>query len=178
MKFYDFVVLTTCCPKFWNLVFQAILDEELDKFPLFNNLRNLSLHCCLRDKGNLSDRFKALGRLLQKSLNLEKLTLQDFWVWLWSLATLCLCFFSLPFWTYKFLCLPKFLGGSETERAKQKTSTCVPLKNQDQVSFQCQKLKLIEIKYNNELRCDHQLFQLMWAFWRNLKKTRIVLTKI
>ncbi|KAF2934131.1 hypothetical protein DAI22_04g140166 [Oryza sativa Japonica Group] len=128
----------------------AILDEELDKFPLFNNLRNLSLHCCLRDKGNLSDRFKALGRLLQKSLNLEKLTLQDFW----------------------------FLGGSETERAKQKTSTCVPLKNQDQVSFQCQKLKLIEIKYNNELRCDHQLFQLMWAFWRNLKKTRIVLTKI
>uniref|UniRef100_A0A0D9ZL48 F-box domain-containing protein n=1 Tax=Oryza glumipatula TaxID=40148 RepID=A0A0D9ZL48_9ORYZ len=40
----------------------AILDEELDKFPLFNNLRNLSLHCCLRDKGIMVQKYKFCSR--------------------------------------------------------------------------------------------------------------------
>uniref|UniRef100_A0A0D9W5B6 F-box domain-containing protein n=1 Tax=Leersia perrieri TaxID=77586 RepID=A0A0D9W5B6_9ORYZ len=95
----------------------AILDKQFDKIPVFSNLKTLLLYHSLQDKGTLSDKLKVIGRLLQKSPNLEKLTLQG-------------C---------------RFLEGSETEKAKQKTSTFMCLKSQDQVSFQCEKLKLIEM---------------------------------
>jgi len=57
----------------------AFLDKELDKFPIFDNLRTLSLSRCFLSEHDVHT-FKALGRFLQKSPNLEKLSLQDFWV--------------------------------------------------------------------------------------------------
>ncbi|CAO2042343.1 unnamed protein product [Urochloa humidicola] len=56
----------------------AFLDKELDNFPTFDNLRTLSLTLCLLSEHDVQ-KFKALGRFLQKSPNLEKLTMQDFW---------------------------------------------------------------------------------------------------
>nr|TKW04503.1 hypothetical protein SEVIR_7G113900v2 [Setaria viridis] len=57
----------------------AILDKEFDKSPAFDNLRTLALNWCFHSKRDVN-KFKALGRLLQKSPNLEKLTLQTFWL--------------------------------------------------------------------------------------------------
>ncbi|KAF8714799.1 hypothetical protein HU200_027328 [Digitaria exilis] len=61
----------------------AILDTELfDKLPVFNNLRNLALNPFSVDD-TISDEhnsFKALGRFLQKTPNMETLTLEKFWV--------------------------------------------------------------------------------------------------
>ncbi|CAL5031937.1 unnamed protein product [Urochloa decumbens] len=56
----------------------AFLDKESDNFPTFDNLRTLSLTLCLLSEHD-EQKFKALGRFLQKSPNLEKLTVQDFW---------------------------------------------------------------------------------------------------
>ncbi|KAG0525898.1 hypothetical protein BDA96_06G097500 [Sorghum bicolor] len=56
----------------------AILDKELDKFPTFDNLRTLSLKSCFVSEQDV-DQFKAIGRFLQKSPNLEKLALHYFW---------------------------------------------------------------------------------------------------
>ncbi|KAF2934129.1 hypothetical protein DAI22_04g139800 [Oryza sativa Japonica Group] len=129
---------------------KVILHEKFDKFSSFNNLRTLSLDDCFQGMGDLKEKFKALGRLLEKCPNLEKLTLQHCW----------------------------FLSGS-TQRAEMETRTSgLCLQSQDQVTFHCQKLKLIEIKHDSELCCDHQLFQLMWGFWKDLKKATIILTKI
>jgi hypothetical protein len=46
---------------------------------MFDNLRTLSLSDWFLGK-RYEDSFKALGRFLRKSQNLEKLILQDFWV--------------------------------------------------------------------------------------------------
>ncbi|XP_052150768.1 MEIOTIC F-BOX protein MOF-like [Oryza glaberrima] len=139
-KFYG------CC----NVNEKVILHEKFDKFSSFNNLRTLSLDDCFQGMGDLKEKFKALGRLLEKCPNLEKLTLQHCW----------------------------FLSGS-TQRAEIETRTSgLCLQSQDQVTFHCQKLKLIEIKHDSELCCDHQLFQLMWGFWKDLKKATIILTKL
>ena len=73
-------------------VFQAFLDNEFDKFPIFDNLRTLSLSWCFLSEHDVH-KFKALGRFLQNSHNLEKLTLQDFWVGvpnIFSLSTILL----------------------------------------------------------------------------------------
>ncbi|XP_034588680.1 MEIOTIC F-BOX protein MOF [Setaria viridis] len=56
----------------------AFLDNELDKFPMFDNLRTLSLSYCFFSERD-ADKLKALGRFLHKSPNLEELILQDFW---------------------------------------------------------------------------------------------------
>ncbi|CAN6248739.1 unnamed protein product [Urochloa humidicola] len=56
----------------------AVLDKELDKFPIFVNLKTLTLNRCFLSERDVH-KFKALGRFLQKSPNLEKLNLQDFW---------------------------------------------------------------------------------------------------
>ncbi|CAL5016850.1 unnamed protein product [Urochloa decumbens] len=56
----------------------AFLDKELDNFPTFDNFRTLSLMRCPSSKSDVQ-KFKALGRFLQKSPNLEKLTMQHFW---------------------------------------------------------------------------------------------------
>ncbi|CAL5031976.1 unnamed protein product [Urochloa decumbens] len=61
-----------------NVNAMAVLDKEFDKSPAFVNLRTLSLYWCFDSKRDVN-KFKALGRLLQKSPNLEKLTLQNFW---------------------------------------------------------------------------------------------------
>lgn len=58
---------------------QAFLDKELDKFPTFDNLRTLSVDWCFLSERDVH-KFKALGRFLQVSPNLERLTLQNFWV--------------------------------------------------------------------------------------------------
>ncbi|TVU14403.1 hypothetical protein EJB05_37868 [Eragrostis curvula] len=50
---------------------EAMLDEEFDKLPIFNNLRTLSLG--LRYHAHDAHAFKALGKFLQKSPNLENL---------------------------------------------------------------------------------------------------------
>uniref|UniRef100_K3Z9P9 F-box domain-containing protein n=1 Tax=Setaria italica TaxID=4555 RepID=K3Z9P9_SETIT len=57
----------------------AFLDNELDKFPMFDNLRTLSLSYCFFSERD-ADKLKALGRFLHKSPNLEELILQDFWM--------------------------------------------------------------------------------------------------
>ncbi|CAN6228215.1 unnamed protein product [Urochloa humidicola] len=59
--------------------FEALLDEEFDEVPIFDNLTTLSLNSCFLDPTK-SDviRFKALGRFLLKSPNLERLTLKHF----------------------------------------------------------------------------------------------------
>ncbi|KAL6652714.1 hypothetical protein ACP70R_011639 [Stipagrostis hirtigluma subsp. patula] len=54
----------------------AMLDKELDEFPTFDNLRTLSLDYCLLGEYDVH-KFKALGRFLQKTPNLEKLTLKN-----------------------------------------------------------------------------------------------------
>jgi len=64
----------------------AFLDKELDKFPIFDNLRTLSLSRCFLSEHDVHT-FKALGRFLQKSPNLEKLSLQDFWVGVLNIFT-------------------------------------------------------------------------------------------
>ncbi|CAL5067941.1 unnamed protein product [Urochloa decumbens] len=56
----------------------AFLDKALDKFPIYDNLRTLSLNWCFLSERDVH-KFKALGTFLQKSPNLEKLTLKDFW---------------------------------------------------------------------------------------------------
>jgi len=56
----------------------AILHEEFDKSPVFDNLRTLSLIGFFDSKHDVN-KFRALGRLLQKLPNLEKLTLKYFW---------------------------------------------------------------------------------------------------
>ncbi|CAL4904790.1 unnamed protein product [Urochloa decumbens] len=56
----------------------AIMDKELDNFTIFENLRTLSLNRCFLSKRDAA-KFKALGRFLRKSPNLEKLILKDFW---------------------------------------------------------------------------------------------------
>ncbi|CAN6228198.1 unnamed protein product [Urochloa humidicola] len=63
-----------------NVNAMAVLDKEFDKSPAFVNLRTLSLDWCFHSKRDVN-KFKALGRLLQKSPNLEKLTMQNFWKW-------------------------------------------------------------------------------------------------
>uniref|UniRef100_I1PLJ4 F-box domain-containing protein n=2 Tax=Oryza glaberrima TaxID=4538 RepID=I1PLJ4_ORYGL len=72
----------------------AILHEKFDKSQSFHNLRTLSLDNCFQAEGDLKDKFRALGKLLEMCPNLEKLTLQHCW----------------------------FLGGS-TQRAERKTRT-------------------------------------------------------
>ncbi|KAL6652709.1 hypothetical protein ACP70R_011634 [Stipagrostis hirtigluma subsp. patula] len=44
-----------------------------------------------------------------------------------------------------------------------------------ELSFQCPNLKMTEIKYKED--DVHQLFDLLFAIWRNLQKTTVVLTK-
>ncbi|CAL5031935.1 unnamed protein product [Urochloa decumbens] len=56
----------------------AFLDKALGKFPIFDNLRTLSLNRCFLSERDVH-KFKALGRFLQKSPNLEKLNLKNFW---------------------------------------------------------------------------------------------------
>jgi hypothetical protein len=46
---------------------------------MFDNLRTLSLGNCSISEW-YDDNFKALGRFLRKSQNLEELILQEFWV--------------------------------------------------------------------------------------------------
>ncbi|KAL6652717.1 hypothetical protein ACP70R_011642 [Stipagrostis hirtigluma subsp. patula] len=55
----------------------AMLDKDLDKFPVFDNLKTLSLEWCFLGEHD-ADKFKALGRFLQKSPILEKLSLKYF----------------------------------------------------------------------------------------------------
>ncbi|CAL5067931.1 unnamed protein product [Urochloa decumbens] len=55
----------------------AVLNEEFDKVPTFDNLRTLSIDSCFLDNSDVH-KFKALGRFLQKSPNLERLTLIHF----------------------------------------------------------------------------------------------------
>lgn len=57
-----------------------MLQEKFNKFPLFDNLRTLSLGSCFSDEVDLNDKFRALARLLEMCPNLEKLTLQSCWV--------------------------------------------------------------------------------------------------
>ena len=58
---------------------QGVLDEKFDEVPIFNNLRTLSIDLCILDLSRSDVRkLKALGRFLQKSPNLERLTLKHF----------------------------------------------------------------------------------------------------
>uniref|UniRef100_A0A0E0KQZ0 FBD domain-containing protein n=1 Tax=Oryza punctata TaxID=4537 RepID=A0A0E0KQZ0_ORYPU len=69
----------------------TLLDREFDKLvPLFGNLRTLSLKSCFLDERRVENKFKALGRLLQKCPNLEKLTLNECLMFEGSTSALCL----------------------------------------------------------------------------------------
>ncbi|XP_012699763.1 uncharacterized protein LOC101773073 isoform X2 [Setaria italica] len=100
----------------------AFLDNELDKFPMFDNLRTLSLSYCFFSERD-ADKLKALGRFLHKSPNLEELILQDFW-------------------------LPKVSMG---RKGKAKLKKTYP-RFGNLVRFQCRKLKYTEIIYEKGVK--------------------------
>lgn len=67
-------------------------DEQFDKFPIFNNLRTLSVGSHGEKDESFVREFTADGRFLQKCPNLEKLTLLN-----WAVGELntYLCLFTL-----------------------------------------------------------------------------------
>ncbi|CAN6275761.1 unnamed protein product [Urochloa humidicola] len=145
----------------------AFLDKEFDNFPTFDNLRTLSLTLCLLGEHDMQ-KFKALGRFLQKSPNLEKLTIQDFWVkpvvgpieflMLENLRTLFLDKCDLR---DNFMILRRLLQSSPN--LEKLTVRCCELpegpakgkgkaksrRSQNMVCCQCNKLKSTEIIYKN-----------------------------
>ncbi|CAL5067902.1 unnamed protein product [Urochloa decumbens] len=146
----------------------VFLDKEFDKAPIFENLRTLSLEECFVGIHE-EDKFMSFGRLLQKSPNLEKLTLQNLRVRptapfefpvLENLRTLLLdeCDLcgnilllrhflrsspNLEKLTLRLCRLPKVFPGGKG-KAKSKKAYC---QFQNLVHFKCQKLKSTEIIY-------------------------------
>uniref|UniRef100_A0A0A9CNH0 Uncharacterized protein n=1 Tax=Arundo donax TaxID=35708 RepID=A0A0A9CNH0_ARUDO len=98
-----------------------MLNGKSDKFPIFCNLRTLSLHSCFLDEYELDDKLEALGSFLQDAPCLEKLTLQY-------------CMF------YSF-------SDSEWEIERKNINLQC---HQDRKTLQCHKLKLIEIIYDHD----------------------------
>ncbi|CAN6228199.1 unnamed protein product [Urochloa humidicola] len=149
---------------------KVFLDKEFDKAPIFQNLRTLSLDECFVGIPE-AVKFKSFGRLLQKSPNVEKLTLQNLKVRpagpiefpvLQNLRTLLLdkcylhgnirllCHFlrnspNLEKLTLRLCKLPKVLPGGKG-KAKSKKAY---FQFQNLVRFKCQKLKSTEIIYKN-----------------------------
>ncbi|TVU14402.1 hypothetical protein EJB05_37867, partial [Eragrostis curvula] len=144
---------------------KAVLDEEFDKLPIFNNLRTLSLGTHFDVFYGYEDHYKAHGRFLQKSPNLEKLTLQK---WpavpielptLENLRTLILhgCNLEDDFNLLRHClqCSPNLekLGLelcelSDRERMIRSEKTYSQSKNL--VTFRCPKLKSTEIMYHKD----------------------------
>uniref|UniRef100_A0ACD5WUI3 Uncharacterized protein n=1 Tax=Avena sativa TaxID=4498 RepID=A0ACD5WUI3_AVESA len=137
---------------------QVMLDKGLDKYPVFMNLKTLSLNTCLYSKtlgedGCLhssldpNEKLKALGRLLHKAPNLERLTLESCW---------------------------------RLQESKQKmTATDLSLRYPDKKAFDCPNLKLIEIKYRDDGTDDeHQMFQLVCGLLRNLQNPVVTFSRI
>uniref|UniRef100_A0ACD6AFC4 Uncharacterized protein n=1 Tax=Avena sativa TaxID=4498 RepID=A0ACD6AFC4_AVESA len=136
---------------------QVMLDEGLDKYPVFMNLKTLSLYRCLYSKtlgedGCLysscdpNEKLKALGRLLHKAPNLERLTLQSCW---------------------------------PLQESKQKvTASDLSLRSLDQKDFNCPSLKFIEIKYKDDGTDDeNQMFQLVCGLLRNLQNPAVTFSR-
>lgn len=57
-------------------LFQEMLIEKSDKFPIFHNMLTLDLHGCFLDEYELYDKLEALGSFLQSAPCLEKLILK------------------------------------------------------------------------------------------------------
>ncbi|RLN34524.1 hypothetical protein C2845_PM03G24150 [Panicum miliaceum] len=55
---------------------EGMLNEESDKFPIFRNMRTLSLHRCFLDDYELYEKLEALGSFLHSAPCLEKLILK------------------------------------------------------------------------------------------------------
>ncbi|CAD6220572.1 unnamed protein product [Miscanthus lutarioriparius] len=55
---------------------EVMLNENPDEFPIFHNLRTLSLHSCFLNGYELTDKLEALGSFLKNAPCLEKLSLQ------------------------------------------------------------------------------------------------------
>ncbi|CAN6275749.1 unnamed protein product [Urochloa humidicola] len=148
----------------------VFLDKEFEEAPIFENLRTLTLNQCFVGIHE-ANKFKAFGRLLQKSPNLEKLTLQhlsarpagpiEFPV-LDNLRTLLVdeCDLrgnirllrhflrsspNLEKLTIRLCKLPKVFPGGKG-KAKSKKAYC---QFQNLVRFKCEKLKSTEIIYRN-----------------------------
>ncbi|XP_012699762.1 uncharacterized protein LOC101773073 isoform X1 [Setaria italica] len=116
----------------------AFLDNELDKFPMFDNLRTLSLSYCFFSERD-ADKLKALGRFLHKSPNLEELILQDFW---YSEGT------ARDPRMGQLKTLPKVSMG---RKGKAKLKKTYP-RFGNLVRFQCRKLKYTEIIYEKGVK--------------------------
>ncbi|CAL5089493.1 unnamed protein product [Urochloa decumbens] len=125
---------------------EVMLNDESDKFPVFPNMRTLDLHSCFLDEYELYDKLEALGSFLQSAPCLEKLILQY-------------CMF------YSF---------SDSEWEIERKS--ITLHRQYGKTFQCQKLKLIEVIYDHDH--DHRLIELLWSLGRRLPEASIKLKKI
>jgi len=68
----------------------------------------------------------------------------------------------------------KFSPSSDSEWEIGKKN--ITLRCQDGKTFQCPKLKLIEVIYNHDN--NHQLIELLWSLGRSLPDARIELKKI
>jgi hypothetical protein len=57
-------------------LFQGMLNEKSDKFPIFRNMRTLELDSCFLEDYELYEKLEALGSFLQSAPCLEKLILK------------------------------------------------------------------------------------------------------
>lgn len=97
---------------FWFLsLFQVMLNEDSDEFPIFHNMQTLDLHSCFRDQYELYDKLEALGSFLQSTPCLEKLVLQYCMVRVLVLhSASCFRWFTKMSYLHGSLCLmPKVL---------------------------------------------------------------------
>lgn len=130
----------------WGFEAVVMLNEKSDRFPIFRNMQTLYLGSCFLHGFYLNDKLEALGSFLENAPCLEKLTL-------W-------CCMFMPF--------------SDSEWHIERKS--ITLQRQDGKTFQCHKLKLIEVIYDYDR--DHQLTEFLWGLGRSLPDASIKLTKI
>ncbi|PAN10283.1 hypothetical protein PAHAL_2G084200 [Panicum hallii] len=125
---------------------KGMLNEKSDKFPIFRNMRTLELDSCFLEDYELYEKLEALGSFLQSAPCLEKLILK----------------YCMFYW---------FFGAKSGIERKNITLHC-----QDGKTFQCPKLKLIEVIYDQDN--DHELVELLWSLGRSLPDASIKLKKI
>ncbi|KAL6595110.1 hypothetical protein ACP70R_048213 [Stipagrostis hirtigluma subsp. patula] len=123
-----------------------MLSDKPDKCPIFCNMRTLYLYGCFLDEYDLNEKLEALECFLHNAPFLEKLTLER--------------------------CM--FVSFSDSEWEIERKN--ITLQHQDKKTFQCPKLKLVEVMY--EYDHDHQLIELLWNLGKSLPNANIKLTKV
>lgn len=145
-----------------------MFTEKSELFPVFSNMRTLHLKRCFRNGSDLNDKLEVLGFFLHNAPCMEKLILDCCMV-----ITLVLRSTSFPMifvgcltWILSFC--QKFISTIykwETERKN------ITLPRHDGKTFECPKLKLIEVIYDYDH--DHQLIELLWSLGRRLPDANI-----